>query len=144
MCIRDSRKSIGLYFGDCNIKFCNVLNNTITHDESFTIADDESLIHTDESFTIYTLDAMVLIEKCSFLGNKAFYEFGSVSNSTIVINDTFCDSIITEGLVILNNVYNMYSIHKIFHFSSYMCKAKYPGSTGNSRQFLQYRIRTRA
>lgn len=120
---------IGLFHGNYHLKFSNVLNNS------------QANITT---YTLFIISAEVLIENCSFFGNNAYFEFGGILVSRIVINDIFCDNIRIGRNVILNNVNNTYYIHKLSHFSSYMCKAQYPGSTGNSMQLLHFRMRFRA
>ena len=102
-----------LYYGNYNFNFCNVLNNE--HKES-------------DYGTFYAFGSTVLIENCSFLGNKGpgveFYQLGSGS---ITVKDSFCDRIDkTKGSVTTNSVKNIYSIHNLSHFSSYLCETELP------------------
>ncbi|KAI5497852.1 hypothetical protein TVAGG3_0820520 [Trichomonas vaginalis G3] len=100
--------------GNYNFNFCNVLNN----EHKYSIWG-----------TFYADGSTVLIENCSFLGNtgpgKEFYQYYSGS---ITVKDSFCDRIIdqTYGSVTTNNVQNIYSIHNLSHFSSYLCEAEFP------------------
>ena len=100
--------------GNYNFNFCNVLNNE--HKKS-------------DYGTFCAFVSTVLIENCSFLGNtgpgKEFYQDDSGS---ITVKDSFCDRIIdkTYGSVTTNNVQNIYSIHNLSHFSSYLCEAEFP------------------
>ena len=79
--------------------------------------------------TFYAWRSTVLIENCSFLGNtgpgKEFYQNTGGSST---VKDSFCDRIIgkTKGSVRTNNVKNIYSIHNLSHFSSYLCEAELP------------------
>ena len=103
-----------LNWGNYNFNFCNVLNN-------------EHIYSTYGTF--YVRGSTVLIENCSFLGNtgpgKEFYQDYSGS---ITVKDSFCDRIIdkTYGSIKTNNVQNIYSIHNLSHFSSYLCEAEFP------------------
>ncbi|EAX85992.1 hypothetical protein TVAG_020770 [Trichomonas vaginalis G3] len=106
-------KILELDWGNYSFNFCNVLNNK--HKES-------------NWGTFYAGGSTVLIENCSFLGNtgpgKEFYQDYSGS---ITVKDSFCDRIDkTFQLVTTNNVENIYSIHNLSHFSSYLCEAEFP------------------
>ncbi|EAX98597.1 hypothetical protein TVAG_090860 [Trichomonas vaginalis G3] len=105
---------VQLSIGNFNFNFCNVLNN-------------EHKVSTWGTFVSW--ESTVLIENCSFLGNtgpgEEFYQlfFGSIT-----VKDSFCDRIIdkTYGSVTTYNVQNIYSIHNLSHFSSYLCETDYP------------------
>ncbi|EAX92241.1 hypothetical protein TVAG_164860 [Trichomonas vaginalis G3] len=104
---------LSLENGNYSFNFCNVLNNK--HKES-----------NEETF--YAFGSTVLIENCSFLGNKGpGKEFYQVNSGSITVKDSFCDRIDkTKGSVTTNNVENIYSIHHLSHFSSYLCEAEFP------------------
>ncbi|EAX96630.1 hypothetical protein TVAG_149050 [Trichomonas vaginalis G3] len=100
--------------GNYNFNFCNVLNNE--HKESVY-------------GTFFAFGSTVLIENCSFLGNTGpGVEFCQYLRGSITVKDSFCDRIIdkTYESVTTNNVENIYSIHHLSHFSSYLCEAKFP------------------
>ena len=78
--------------------------------------------------TFCAIVSTALIENCSFLGNtgseKEFYQYYSGS---ITVKDSFCDRITDKkGSVTTNNVQNIYSIHNLSHFSSYLCETEFP------------------
>ncbi|EAX85709.1 hypothetical protein TVAG_497740 [Trichomonas vaginalis G3] len=102
-----------LDYGNYNFNFCNVLNNK--HIES-----------NEETF--WAVNSTVLIENCSFLGNiGSGVEFYQYDSGSITVKDSFCDRIIDKiGSVSTNNVQNIYSIHNLSHFSSYLCEAEFP------------------
>lgn len=99
--------------GNYNFNFCNVLNNE----------------HKQSNWgTFYAVDSTVLIENCSFLGNTGpGVEFFQYDLGSITVKDSFCDRIgKTKGSVTTNSVQNIYSIHNLSHFSSYLCEAEFP------------------
>ncbi|EAX76673.1 hypothetical protein TVAG_525930 [Trichomonas vaginalis G3] len=103
-----------LDYGNYNFNFCNVLNNEHKKSDYGTFCADGS---------------NVLIENCSFLGNTGpGVEFYQDYSGSITVKDSFCDRIIgkTYQSVITNNVKNIYSIHNLSHFSSYLCEAEFP------------------
>ncbi|EAX88577.1 hypothetical protein TVAG_472010 [Trichomonas vaginalis G3] len=104
---------LSLNLGNYNFNFCNVLNNKLKK---------------SDYGTFYARTSTVLIENCSFLGNTGSgKEFFQDDRGSITVKDSFCDRIDkTYGSVITNNVKNIYSIHNLSHFSSYLCEAEFP------------------
>ncbi|EAY10986.1 hypothetical protein TVAG_446880 [Trichomonas vaginalis G3] len=104
-----------LDYGNYSFNFCNVLNNE--HKQS------------DYGTTFSAFGSTVLIENGLFLGNtgseKEFYQDYSGS---ITVKDSFCDRITDKTYipVTTNSVKNIYSIHNLSHFSSYLCEAEFP------------------
>lgn len=102
-----------LSWGNYNFNFCNVLNNE--HKKS-------------DLGTFYAWTSTVHIENCSFLGNtgsglEIFHQY----SGSITVKDSFCDRIIgKKGSVTTNSVQNIYSIHNLSHFSSYLCETEFP------------------
>ena len=99
--------------GNYNFNFCNVLNN------------EHKL---DSHGTFHAIDSNMLIENCSFLGNKGpGVEFFQYRSGSITVKNSFCDrKDKIRGYVTKINVHNIYSITQISHFSSYFCEAKFP------------------
>ncbi|EAY03332.1 hypothetical protein TVAG_173780 [Trichomonas vaginalis G3] len=80
-------------------------------------------MNTNLSFGSY-----ILIENYTFLGNTGpGKEFFQESSGSITVKDPFCDRIINKtGSVTLNNVENIYSIHHLSHFSTYLYETEFP------------------